>query len=272
MKRINARGWHLVLGFLLSVLGACGGTGGEDSRALGASGRTTLTVEIPAGDFLSAASIEYAFLCGEALEAESMDLGFWLEGNLVRVGVGSRPDRPTDVWRVASDLPPGECRVQLRARDADDEVICSEREAFTVSADTPTEVYHFVTCDLVDIFLPLGGLVMMVETPKPSSPAGVFSIEYSVSCDARLEEDQILGPVSMTGGTSTPGEGLANFGSGPVASSTWYVDVPSLPPGSCSIELRALDETGELVCTSGYGVEVRQERVDYLHVLLGCTD
>lgn len=271
MERIYPRKWHLVFGFMLGAIGACGGSG-EDSRGLGASGRTTLTVEIPAGDFLSAASIEYEFVCGEALETEATDRGFRLEGNLEWVGVGSRPSRPTDVWRVAPDLPPGDCRVQLRARDADDEVICSGLEAFTVSANTPTEVYHFVTCDLIDIFLPLGGLAMLVETPKPSSPAGVFAIDYTVSCDARLEDDQILGPVTIDGGASSPGEGLADFGSGPVATSTWSVYLESLPPGSCSIEVRALDETGELVCAIQDEVEVRPERVDYLHVLLACVD
>lgn len=272
VKPIDVRCCHLLLGFLMSVLGACGSSGGEESRGFGAAGRTTLTVEIPAGDFLTAASIDYEFACGEALETEASDLGFWLEGTLERVGVGSMPNRPTDVWRVTPDLPPGDCRVQLRARDADGEVICSAMEAFTVSADSPTEVYHFVTCDLIDIFLPLGGLAMMVETPKPSSPAGVFAIDYTVSCDARLEDDQILGPVTISGGTSSPGEGLADFGSGPVATSTWYVSLESLPPGSCSVELRALDESGELVCSSRDGVELRLERVDYLHVLLACVD
>jgi hypothetical protein len=257
---------------LLGALAACGTPDGEGGQRLEGSSRTTLTVEIPAGDFLSAGSMEYIFACGETSGAESTEVEFRLEGNLERVGVGSRPERPTEVWRGASDLPPGDCRVQLRARDADNEVICSAMEAFTVSAGSPTEVYHFFICDLVDIFLPLGGLVLTVETPKPSSSAGVFGLGYTVFCDARLEEDQILGPVTINGGVSSPGEGLADFGSGPVPTSTWYADFRSLPPGSCSVALQAVDEADELICASEYGVEVRADRVDYLHVLLGCPD
>ena len=268
MKPIHMRRLYPGFALLLGALAACG----EGGEGLGGSSPTTLTVEIPAGDFLSTGRIEYTFACGEGAGAESTDPGFRLEGNLERVGVGSRPDRPTEVWRVASDLPPGDCRVQLRARDADDEVICSAMEAFTVSADTATEVYHFATCDIVDIFLPLGGLLVTIETPKPISPAGVFGIAYTVSCDARLEEDQVLGPVIINGEVTSPGEGLADFGSGPVATSIWSTAFESLPPGSCDVELRALDEAGELACASEHGVEVQGDRVDYLHVLLACTD
>ena len=53
------------------------------------------------------------------------------------------------VWQGFMDLPPTSgCTVQLRARDADGEVICTATESFDVTADTTTKVNVLMYCGI----------------------------------------------------------------------------------------------------------------------------
>ncbi|MEM8609940.1 MAG: hypothetical protein AAGF92_22800, partial [Myxococcota bacterium] len=53
------------------------------------------------------------------------------------------------VWQGFMDLPPTTgCTVQLRARDADNEVICTSTVAFDISADTTTKVNVLMDCQI----------------------------------------------------------------------------------------------------------------------------
>jgi hypothetical protein len=53
------------------------------------------------------------------------------------------------VWQGFMDLPPtAGCTVQLRARDADGEVICTSTETFDISADTTTKVNVLMYCGI----------------------------------------------------------------------------------------------------------------------------
>lgn len=68
-----------------------------------------------------------------------------------------RPGDRAEVWQGFMDLPPGPCTIQLRARDADQEVICTATEGFTIVADTTSKVNLVLICD-VSFQAPVGML------------------------------------------------------------------------------------------------------------------
>jgi len=82
---------------------------------------------------------------------DSFDDAVTLNGNLEVVDgrTSGTPPVPTEIWQGFMDLPPGDCTVQLRARDADGEVICSSPiSPFAIAADTTTKVNLVLVCDL----------------------------------------------------------------------------------------------------------------------------
>jgi len=164
----------------MGALAAC--TSGEGDTV----GNTELNVVVPNGapslgggssapDLIDIQSVEYTINClgndDTFLEnGASFADEVRLEGNLEVLDGRTNPQgaippefgtpRPGDgaeVWQGFMDLPPGDCTVELRARDNDGEVICTAQEPFVITADTTSKVNLVLVCD-VSFQAPVGML------------------------------------------------------------------------------------------------------------------
>ena len=165
----------------MTALAAC--TSGDD----GVGGNTELIVVIPNGgpalgggssapglEFI--ASVEYTIDCAGGQQPTGGFLpgnpgggsdfvdAVQINGNLeVRGGRENPPDSSTvtgfsEVWQGFMDIPPGDCSVQLRAKDSDGEVICTDTVApVTILPSTLNQVSLALICD-VSFQAPVGSL------------------------------------------------------------------------------------------------------------------
>lgn len=78
--------------------------------------------------------------------------------------------------------------------------------------------------------------------------------------------------MTIDGNLLVSGESTADFGSGPVPMSIWQQLFESLPAGPCRVELRALNEAGELLCTVDYGINIAPSTVTQLHAFIRCAE
>lgn len=78
--------------------------------------------------------------------------------------------------------------------------------------------------------------------------------------------------VTIDGNLLFAGQSTADFGSGPVPTSIWRQLFESLPTGPCRVELPALNEAGELLCTVDYGITIAPSTVTQLHGFIKCAE
>jgi hypothetical protein len=114
---------------------------------------TTLTVSfVPdPGDDPASATVEYSLVCKNATDWRDVDPATGsplLLGDIEPVGPSTVNDAQGFVWSASVNSPPGPCQIQIRMRDAEGEIICTNCEEFTVAADAPTEVDIFMGCEL----------------------------------------------------------------------------------------------------------------------------
>ena len=148
------------------VLGCIGTLAACTSGDGGTAGNTELNVVIPNGadngssgpGVVDVQTVEYTIKCNGNDDTfldngASFDDAVTINGNL-EVNEANPAEAPginpssADVFQGFMDLPPGNCSAELRARDADGEVICSDREGFTVTADSSIQVNLVMYCDL----------------------------------------------------------------------------------------------------------------------------
>ncbi|MDH3622608.1 MAG: hypothetical protein OEQ49_01950 [Myxococcales bacterium] len=123
-----------------------------------------------------------------------------------------RPGDGAEIWQAFMDLPPGDCTVQLRARDNDGEVICTAQEDVTIAADTTVKVNLVLICQ-VSYQAPVG---MLDVDATFSFVVGNFCPDlFQLNCLDSAPEPPFFGvPISATScevrfrdGDSTCGEG-----------------------------------------------------------------
>ena len=124
-----------VLAMSTSLMFGCG----EGSQV----SNTTLTVSfVPyLGADPASATVEYSLVCKNATDWRDVDPGTsWplLLGDIEPVGPSTVNDAQGFVWSTSLNAPPGPCQIEIRMRDAEGEVICTNYEEFTVAADAPT--------------------------------------------------------------------------------------------------------------------------------------
>ncbi len=163
----------------LACIGALAGCTTDDGQV---EGNTQLNVVIPNGTGNGSSApaaagigvVEYTIVCDDGI-----DLGPFLENGATidndvtingvlevlnadagaSIGADFGPDlTEVFVWQGFMDLPPTRaCTVQLRARDADGEVICTATQTFGIAADSTTKVNVLMQCD-VSFQAPVGML------------------------------------------------------------------------------------------------------------------
>ncbi|MDH3845069.1 MAG: endonuclease/exonuclease/phosphatase family protein, partial [Myxococcales bacterium] len=123
-----------------------------------------------------------------------------------------RPGDGAEIWQAFMDLPPGDCTVQLRARDNDGEVICTAQEDVTIAADTTVKVNLVLICQ-VSYQAPVG---MLDVDATFSFVVGNFCPDlFQLNCLDSAPQPPFFGvPIAATScevrfrdGDSTCGEG-----------------------------------------------------------------
>jgi len=198
------------------TLAACTSGGGGTS-----AGNTEMNVVVPNGSpslgggssapaLIDIQTVEYTIACAGNTDTfldnnASFPNAVRIDGNLEVADGRTRPQGPippefgtprpgdgAEIWQGFMDLPPGPCTVELRARDADGEVICTAQEPFTITADTVTKVNLVLICDL-SFQAPVGSLDV----------DGTFSFNVGNFCpdlfvlnclDSNPVEQQVLPP------------------------------------------------------------------------------
>jgi hypothetical protein len=154
------------------VLACIGTLAGCTSGEGGTAGNTELNVVVPndpsnAGtpDAIDIQVVEYTIACDDGIDnGPFLDNGASFDDDVTISGVLEVLDTPsagvttqdfgpdlTDVyvWQGFMDLPPtAGCTVQLRARDGDNEVICTSTETFDIAADSTTKVNVLMYCGI----------------------------------------------------------------------------------------------------------------------------
>ncbi len=166
----------IALACTVALLAGCSTDDGQ------VEGNTQLNVVIPNGTGNGSSApaaaqigvVEYTIQCDDAIDAgpflengATLDNDVTINGVLevlnadagASIGADFGPDlTEVFVWQGFMDLPPtAGCTVQLRARDADGEVICTATQAFDITADATTKVNVLMQCD-VSFQAPVGML------------------------------------------------------------------------------------------------------------------
>lgn len=181
--------------------------------------------------------------------------------------------------------PPGPCTIQLRARYADGEVVCTATEPVTIEADALPELYVdmvcYATCPTITfpgsetspktICAPVGGVILSAETP--AALEGVQGIRYTMTPIEGyfLPADPPIG--TYEGSLGFTGPSTTDFGGGPVATETWEATVglvDPLPP--YTLELTAIDVDEEPVCSVDTTVDLIANGLTQVHVAMPCSD
>ena len=202
--------WRSIARPTLVLLCAFAGCSPETSR----SGNTELNVVVPNGfdagssapALIDIVDVEYTIDCagnGDTFldDNASFDDALTLNGNLeVQDGrtnaaaIYGDPaiDGQAEIWQGFMDLPPGPCSIELRARDNDDEVICTAQEPFNIAADSTMKVIIVLICD-ISFQAPVG---MLDVDGTFSFNVGNFCPDlFILNClDSAPAEQQVLPP------------------------------------------------------------------------------
>lgn len=275
----------LLTGALMLVF-ACGDTGSEPSG-------TAVSVFMPSlpngtgnWDLLEhAQSLEYMLACdpdrdggfGDAVPVE----GTLERGEVFQVGL----DGPTAVWKGVIDFEPGPCFIHLRARDADEEVICSYSEPVSFDPARDSEAYFnmvcFATCPTVpfpgsgaspkNFCAPIGGLIVSAETL--ADVPGVAAVRYAVTGGEDFLDNQAPILPVYEGALQRTREGMVNLGNGDVETNVWEGVAGELLANALhTVEVTAIDAEGEPLCTAETSIEVFSGAIAHSHLILPCSD
>jgi len=267
---------------------ACGGSGDQDTDADAVS----VTVFVPSGGFLTnwspsqlTWSLEYKVACFTSLGgSSSSEDAFTVEGTLEQTdGFELQVDGPTAVWKGSIAFEPGPCTIQLRARDADGEVLCSYQEPMTLDSPLPSEAYFnmicYATCPTIPLpdpetipklsCAPVGGLIVSAETPVE----GVQSVRYVITGTDFLDNNMNLSIVDE-GELELVGPGSTDLGEGPMQTNTWegIVGVIVALEEPYGLELTALDADGTPLCSAATSIELLSGGIAQVHVVLPCSN
>ena len=225
-------------------------------------------------------SLEYLVSCNA-----SADDPVGVEGTLEQVDRALLElDGPTTVWNGIVEFEPGPCTIQLRARDADGEVVCTYSESLTFGAELPSEAYFdmicYASCPTISFprsetvvkttCAPVGGLILSAETLDE----GVQSIRYVVRDTEAEFLDNNLDFVNVyEGELDAGGLGTVDLGDGPMPTRMWEATVGVVASDvRYAAELMALDSDGTLLCSAETSFEVVFGGIAQVHVVLPCSN
>jgi len=265
---------------------ACGGSGEQSADADAVS----VTVFVPSGGFLDYGSVpqltwslEYKVECLTSLDGSSSSEDTHIvEGILDQIdGFELQLDGPTAVWNGSVAFEPGPCIIQLLARDADGEVVCSYQEPMMFDSPLPSEAYFnmicYATCPTIPLpdpetmpklsCAPVGGLILSAETPVEE----VESVRYVITGTDFLDNNMDLSIVDE-GELDLVGPGTTDLGEGPMQTNTWeaIVGVIVALEEPYGVELTALDADGAAVCSAATSIELLPGGIAQVHVVLPC--
>jgi len=229
-------------------------------------------------DYVTFASLDYRVSCESDPEGMSPIQSATLEARDAAYG---DPERPADVWHAVVDADPGECVVSFEGRDENGEALCVGAHRVTLTEEA-SPIYLDIGCGYVcapefefpnsdaapkTTCLPTGsGLVLTAETP---SELGAESVRV------------VIDDVEYLRTTYTPywdpqevvlerwWLGMADFGNGPVPTSTWKTQLVVYYP-TADIELTALDAEGEPLCQVRTQVDLVWAALNTVHIAMPC--
>ncbi len=236
-------------------------------------------------------SLEYKVVCPASVGGSlSSDDAFTVEGTLEQTsGFELELDGPVAAWKGTIEFEPGPCAVQLLARDADGEVVCSYLETMTFDSPLPPEMYLnmicYATCPTIPlpdpetvlktVCAPVGGLILSAEIP--ADVRGVQSIRYVIrdTETSFLDNELDLSNVDDGDGELELADpGTVDLGEGPARTHTWeaIVGVIVASDSPYTVLLTAFDAEGTALCSAGTTIKVISDGIAQVHVVLPCKD
>ena len=259
--------WRMLVSVLVvSLTGAmvaCGGTGGDEG---GAGPQVVLQVQTPASDLgATVASLDYEIAC----DAEWTELDS--EGAFIpamrRDGTMEPVQQPgSDGWRAAEEPLEGLCLLNLIARDERDQTVCFSTETFDATNGEAAVVDTVMTCQEYP-GLP-GNASLAAKLPGLVSGFDVHTVEFTIDCGgggtAFFESaPELSEEVAINGNLEViddpDGGGME----------VWH-SFFDLPPGACTVQLRARDPDGEVICVVSDGFVIAPDQTTKVELVLVC--
>lgn len=260
--------WRMLLSVLVVsftvAMGACGGTGGDQA---GAGPQVVLQVQAPASDLgAPVASLDYEIACDA--EWNMLDSEGAFMPAMRRDGTMEQVQQPaTDVWRAAEEPLEGLCLLNLIARDEQDQTVCISTETFEATNGQAAVVDAVMTCQDAP-GLP-GNASLAAQLPGLIAGFDVQTVEFTIDCG---------------------GDGTAFFESAPefsdevtINGNLEVIEDPDgggmevwhsffdLPPGACTMQLRARDPDGEVICLISDGFVIVPGQTTKVELVLICS-
>lgn len=250
--------------FVAFLAVATGGCGGDEA---GAGPQVVLQVQTSASGLPgTVASLDYEIACDaewSALDSEGAFMPAVLrDGTMEPV---QQP--PTDVWRAAEEPMDGLCLLNLIARDEDDQTVCFATKTFEATDGEAAEVDTVMACQE---FPGLSGNVSLVANlPGVVSTFDVQTVEFTVDCSgggtAFFESTpEFADEVTINGNLEVvddpDGGGME----------VWH-SFFDLPPGACTMQLRARDPDGEVICNVSDGFVIAPGQTTELQLVVSCS-
>ena len=129
----------------------------------------------------------------------------------------------------------------------------------------------------------LNVLVPPAGEGSPGPSVDVQTVEYTINCegnsdtfldDAQSFDDEVTlnGNLEVTDGQTSPTDGIPpEFGTPrPGDRAEIWQGFMDLPPGLCTIELRARDDDGEVICTAREGFTITANAIAKVNLVLVC--
>lgn len=256
----------------MSLLVAIVGCGGDEAST---EPQVVLEVQAPvSGLGTTIASLDYEIACDaewNTLDTEGVFVPAMRRGGTMEriESAGSSPGAQlpiSDVWRAAEEPLDGLCLLNLIGRDEQDQTICVSAETFEATNGQPTVVNTVMTCQDYP-GLP-GNASLAVELPGLVPGVDVETVEFTIDCDGGgtaffestpefSEEVTINGNLEVVDDPDGSGMGVWNS----------FFD---LPPGPCTMQLRARDPDGEVICTASDGFIIAPSQTTKVQIVLLC--
>ncbi len=260
--------WRMLLSvFVVSfavAMGACGGTGDNET---GAGPKVVLQVQAPASDFgAPVASLDYEIACD--VEWNMLDREGAFMPAMRRDGTMEQVQQPaTDVWRAAEEPLEGLCLLNLIARDEQDQTLCFSTETFEATNGQAAVVDTVMTCQDAP-GLP-GNASLAARLPGLVAGLDVQTVEFTIDCGgggtAFFESaPEFSDEVTINGNLEVIEDPDAG------GMEVWH-SFFDLPPGACTMQLRARDPDGEVICLVSDGFVIVPGQTTKVELVLICS-
>ncbi len=283
MSRFSALPSRLAWAVPCLAILSCGGEQGN--APANGSENTVLTLEIPAPEVNEAWRFvePFRFEYGIGL-VDPQGTTEPRRGDFERVGQGAANyvarGEPTEILRARADLPAGRYGLQIRLRDADDEVLWTFSDWLRVEPGDQTEWYALFDPRTADP-LPIPRLMVLTLDLFGARSNEAERIEYGIRC-GNFDDDSFLSSTQWKRSIACGSESLGLFEAtpGPAGSPStlrWQATHPAVC-GPCRVALTARNTQGEVVCTAEVefdveaGVISEEAPSQYAYVALPCVE